>query len=53
MANEKIGFALTGSFCTFEKALKQMPHITSAPMQGELSFSKKMTEGLPQKTLKL
>lgn len=24
MANEKIGFALTGSFCTFEKALEQM-----------------------------
>ena len=27
MANEKIGFALTGSFCTFEKALQQMERL--------------------------
>lgn len=27
MANEKIGFALTGSFCTFEKALAQMAEL--------------------------
>ena len=30
MANEKIGFALTGSFCTFEKALKQMEQLARA-----------------------
>lgn len=29
MANEKIGFALTGSFCTFEKALSQMERLAA------------------------
>jgi len=44
MANEKIGFALTGSFCTFEKALKQMEQLARLgydlyPIMSEISYS--------------
>ena len=27
MANERIGFAVTGSFCTFEKAMSQLEQL--------------------------